>query len=61
MLDKTDYAKYLVDMQKYDHRIVEEVLDESFLENFHYENVEFMKHPNGFEKFLWHSVAAAVM
>ena len=61
MLDKTDYAKYLVDVQKHDHRIVQEVLDESFLNDFHYENVEFTKHPDGFETFLWNSVSAAVM
>ncbi|CAD8043435.1 unnamed protein product [Paramecium primaurelia] len=61
LLDKIEYARYLIENQQMEDKLVQEVLSDDFLNDVHYNNVDLSKYPMNFNQFLWHNLAIGVI
>ncbi|CAD8048120.1 unnamed protein product [Paramecium sonneborni] len=61
LLDKIEYARYLIENQQMEDKLVQEVLSDDYLNDVHYKNIDWSKYPKNFNEFLWHNLAIGVM
>ncbi|CAD8149084.1 unnamed protein product [Paramecium pentaurelia] len=61
LLDKIEYARYLIENQQLEDKLVQEVLVDDFLNNVHYNNIDLSKYPTNFYQFLWHNLVIGII